>query len=60
MLYEVVTERAGLSDPTAADWREFGPCRFVLPRIELIRNGSHTELVCNLWFEDDNLRNNFV
>lgn len=48
-------ERAGLADPTAADWRDFGPCRFVLPRIELIRNGAHTELVCNLWFEGDNL-----
>ena len=26
---------------------EFGQCRFVLPRIELIRQGNQTELVCN-------------
>lgn len=41
-------------DPEHAHWPEFGPCRFVLPRIELIRQGNHTELVCNLWLTDDN------
>lgn len=36
------------------EWKAFGACRFVLPRIELIRQGNHTELVCNLWFENNN------
>ncbi len=46
--------QAGHPTPAAADWREFGPCHFVLPRIELIRKGPLTELVCNLWFEGNN------
>ena len=29
-------------------WREFGSCRFILPRIELIRQGNQIELVCDL------------
>lgn len=29
-------------------WQPFGHCRFILPRIELIRYGKQTELVCNL------------
>ncbi len=42
-------------DPrTDADhWQEFGNCRFILPRIELIRQGNQIELVCNLWLEAD-------
>lgn len=36
------------------EWQSFGQCRFVLPRIELIRQGNRTELVCNLWFDDNN------
>ncbi len=34
-------------------WREFGACRFILPRIELIRQGNQIELVCNLWLESE-------
>lgn len=34
-------------------WQEFGHCRFVLPRLELIRQGNQIELVCNLWLETD-------
>ena len=34
-------------------WREFGACRFILPRIELIRQGNQIELVCNLWLENE-------
>ena len=36
---------------SAPHWQEFGHCRFILPRIELIRQGNQTELVCNLWLE---------
>ena len=39
---------------TAAEWHDFGTCRFVLPRIELIRQGNQTELVCNLWLNEHN------
>ena len=38
--------------PVTAEWQEFGQCRFVLPRIELIRQGNQTDLVCNLWIEN--------
>ncbi len=40
--------------PVTAEWQEFGQCRFVLPRIELIRQGNQTDLVCNLWIENGN------
>lgn len=40
--------------PVSGEWQAFGPCRFVLPRIELIRQGNQTELVCNFWFENNN------
>ncbi len=40
--------------PVTDEWQEFGQCRFVLPRIELIRQGNQTELVCNLWFDGNN------
>lgn len=40
--------------PVTGEWQDFGQCRFVLPRIELIRQGNQTELVCNLWFEGAN------
>ncbi len=39
------------------EWQAFGQCRFVLPRIELIRQGNQTELVCNLWFDGENTQN---
>ncbi|MGL4206443.1 MAG: isochorismate synthase [Aeromonadaceae bacterium] len=41
---------------TAPHWQAFGHCRFILPRIELIRQGNQTELVCNLWLEADPLQ----
>lgn len=41
---------------SAPHWREFGHCRFILPRIELIRQGNQTEMVCNLWLEADPLQ----
>lgn len=43
-------------DPAAAlapHWHSFGHCRFVLPRIELIRLGNQIELVINLWFDNE-------
>ncbi|MEB6608302.1 MULTISPECIES: isochorismate synthase [Aeromonas] len=36
-------------DPTQPGWDGFGPCRFVLPRIELVRRGECTSLCLNLW-----------
>ncbi len=39
---------------TGADhWRPFGRCRFILPRIELIRQDHLVELVVNLWLPED-------
>ncbi len=40
--------------PVNGEWQDFGQCRFVLPRIELIRQGNQTELVCNLLFDGQN------
>ena len=37
----------------ASHWHAFGHCRFILPRIELIRHGNQTELVCNLQLPAD-------
>ena len=37
----------------APHWHTFGHCRFILPRIELIRHGNQTELVCNLQLPAD-------
>ena len=37
----------------APHWHAFGHCRFILPRIELIRHGNQTELVCNLQLPAD-------
>lgn len=42
-------------DPTQPGWQGFGPCRFVLPRIELVRRGECVSLCLNLWLTDDNL-----
>lgn len=39
-------------EPVSKEWAAFGQCHFVLPRIELVRLGGQTELVCNLLFED--------
>ncbi|MGY3887476.1 isochorismate synthase [Aeromonas aquatica] len=36
-------------DPTQPGWPDFGPCRFVLPRIELVRRGECVSLCLNLW-----------
>lgn len=36
-------------DPTQPGWPGFGPCRFVLPRIELVRRGECISLCLNLW-----------
>lgn len=36
-------------DPTQPGWPDFGPCRFVLPRIELVRRGECISLCLNLW-----------
>lgn len=36
-------------DPTQPGWNGFGPCRFVLPRIELVRRGECVSLCLNLW-----------
>ncbi|MGY3942040.1 isochorismate synthase [Aeromonas tecta] len=36
-------------DPTQPGWPDFGPCRFVLPRIELVRRGECASLCLNLW-----------
>ncbi|MCS3457305.1 menaquinone-specific isochorismate synthase [Aeromonas sp. BIGb0405] len=41
-------------DPRQHDWQGFGSCRFVLPRIELIRRGECTHLCLNLWFDEHN------
>ena len=35
-------------DPDLPGWQGFGPCRFVLPRIELVRRGECTSLCLNL------------
>ncbi|ELM3618299.1 isochorismate synthase, partial [Aeromonas sobria] len=42
-------------DPAQSGWQGFGPCRFVLPRIELVRRGECVSLCLNLWLDDDNL-----
>ena len=42
-------------DPTQPGWQGFGPCRFVLPRIELVRRGECVTLCLNLWLDDHNL-----
>ncbi|MGL5661325.1 MAG: isochorismate synthase [Aeromonas sp.] len=42
-------------DPAQAGWQGFGPCRFVLPRIELLRQGEQVTLSLNLWLDSDNL-----
>ncbi len=42
-------------DPAQSGWQGFGPCRFVLPRIELVRRGECVSLCLNLWLTDDNL-----
>lgn len=42
-------------DPTQPGWQGFGPCRFVLPRIELVRRGECISLCLNLWLDDANL-----
>lgn len=39
-------------EPVFGEWASFGQCHFILPRIELVRLGNQTELVCNLLFED--------
>ncbi|WP_349919912.1 isochorismate synthase [Aeromonas veronii] len=36
-------------DPDQPGWPGFGPCRFVLPRIELVRRGECVSLCLNLW-----------
>lgn len=36
-------------DPAQPGWQGFGPCRFVLPRIELVRRGECISLCLNLW-----------
>lgn len=38
-------------DPTTEGWPGFGPCRMVLPRIELVRRGEDLCLCLNLWLE---------
>ncbi|MGY3928938.1 isochorismate synthase [Aeromonas simiae] len=35
-------------DPTSPGWPGFGACRFVLPRIELVRRGEEVSLCLNL------------
>lgn len=42
-------------DPAQPGWQGFGPCRFVLPRIELVRRGECVSLCLNLWLTDGNL-----
>lgn len=42
-------------DPAQPGWQRFGPCRFVLPRIELVRRGECVSLCLNLWLTDGNL-----
>ncbi|MEZ6930089.1 isochorismate synthase MenF [Aeromonas sp. S16(2024)] len=42
-------------DPAQPGWDGFGPCRFVLPRIELVRRGESVSLCLNLWLTDGNL-----
>ncbi|WOQ13718.1 isochorismate synthase [Aeromonas media] len=42
-------------DPAQPGWQGFGPCRFVLPRIELVRRGECISLCLNLWLPDGNL-----
>jgi len=37
---------------SSSDWKLFGAGRFVVPRIEIVRNGSHCELVCNMTESD--------
>ena len=39
-------------DPCQAGWEGFGPCRFILPRLELVRRGGHTTLCLNLWLPE--------
>ncbi|MGL6163823.1 MAG: isochorismate synthase, partial [Aeromonas veronii] len=42
-------------DPAQSGWQGFGPCRFVLPRIELVRRGECVSLCLNLWLDESNL-----
>jgi len=42
-------------DPAQSGWQGFGPCRFVLPRIELVRRGECVSLCLNLWLDENNL-----
>ncbi|OCA63280.1 isochorismate synthase [Aeromonas piscicola] len=42
-------------DPAQPGWQGFGPCRFVLPRMELVRRGECVSLCLNLWLTDGNL-----
>ncbi|MDF2413111.1 isochorismate synthase [Aeromonas sp. 1HA1] len=42
-------------DSAQSGWQGFGPCRFVLPRIELVRRGECVSLCLNLWLSDGNL-----
>ncbi|MGL5332152.1 MAG: isochorismate synthase [Aeromonas veronii] len=42
-------------DPDQSGWQGFGPCRFVLPRIELVRRGECVSLCLNLWLDENNL-----
>ncbi|MDR7020371.1 isochorismate synthase [Aeromonas salmonicida] len=39
-------------DPAQPGWQGFGPCRFVLPRIELVRRGECVSLCLNLWLPE--------
>jgi menaquinone-specific isochorismate synthase len=39
-------------DPDQPGWDGFGPCRFVLPRIELVRRGGQVNLCLNLWLPE--------
>lgn len=42
-------------DPAQPGWQGFGACRFVLPRIELVRRGECVSLCLNLWLTKENL-----
>ncbi|OXS13570.1 isochorismate synthase, partial [Zobellella denitrificans] len=41
-------------DPATPGWPGFGPSRFVLPRVELVRRGQSVQLCLNLWLRPDN------
>lgn len=36
-------------------WQKFGTARFILPRIELVRNKSESKLICNLVLPEDKI-----